>query len=690
MASIAKIGIKPTITQQLPDFVVDDHPIFVAFMEAYFEFVERENAPMRMIRTMKDFIDSDEMLGSFITSFYEEMKGLPSGIIADKQLLAKHIYELYAAKGTAKSYELLFRLMFGESCSVYLPSDDMIRVSGGTWTRSIVIRTTVLSGNPFGFIGNKINQYTDGVITATAVVEDVKLVNNESIGYYDLYLAPTSILGKFSLSSEISGTGGSLRIVNSPKVSAFKSRGSSYHPGQTVSIIGSDGQGCVIEVDTVSTGGIDGVFILNGGTGYTVGDILPVVGNGSGAILKVSKVSGGVITEVKVWNKGQGYSEQPKITSNGLIIPYGFGIGSVTKTTVRNPGFGYTSRPLGYIDTNVIIQTPVGEFIENESLVVLPDTIIDEHTFSVLLEDGSTILSESSEDTAIVLTIYDIQPNYATIGGVMEDIGFLLEDGSGFIVDENNEFLELELSTFPVTARTIVGATSGARTRIIFASSADFEMELVPITELSGRYKNANSKISESGKRIQDSDYYQDFSYVIRSGLSIDKYRNAVAQLLHPVGTKMFGAIDIESRVSFAIKTVGALSNAIRQILFLRIPIQMTVAEHLVTVKWATTAEMGSTHTLEWLDTFKFSLGSQAAGVIGTHDTQKFYRPEVIDNGYINNTSSSVFDQLTFDAIYQYSIDPDATGDYRSLPDGYATNTNTKTRYTWDSIITKS
>jgi hypothetical protein len=45
---------------------------------------------------------------------------------------------------------------------------------------------------------------------------------------------------------------------------------------------------------------------------------------------------------------------------------------------------------------------------------------------------------------------------------------------------------------------------------------------------------------------LQDRDYYQSFSYVIRSTISIDNYRKAIKDLVHPSGMKLFGGLMLE------------------------------------------------------------------------------------------------------------------------------------------------
>ena len=62
-----------------------------------------------------------------------------------------------------------------------------------------------------------------------------------------------------------------------------------------------------------------------------------------------------------------------------------------------------------------------------------------------------------------------------------------------------------------------------------------------------GGYLNADGFVSESSKKIQDSRFYQDFSYVVQVGQSIDQYKDAVKKLLHPIGLALFGEVQIQT-----------------------------------------------------------------------------------------------------------------------------------------------
>ena len=60
------------------------------------------------------------------------------------------------------------------------------------------------------------------------------------------------------------------------------------------------------------------------------------------------------------------------------------------------------------------------------------------------------------------------------------------------------------------------------------------------VFEYPGRYINDDGKLS-SYNFLEDRDYYQEFSYVVRVDESIENYRKAIKDLTHPAGTKMFG-----------------------------------------------------------------------------------------------------------------------------------------------------
>ncbi len=68
------------------------------------------------------------------------------------------------------------------------------------------------------------------------------------------------------------------------------------------------------------------------------------------------------------------------------------------------------------------------------------------------------------------------------------------------------------------------------------------------------KWTGDDGKISHL-KKIQDSRYYQSFSYVIKTGQTIDNWNDAVKKLLHPAGFAFFGEVVIFTNASGKIGT---------------------------------------------------------------------------------------------------------------------------------------
>lgn len=62
------------------------------------------------------------------------------------------------------------------------------------------------------------------------------------------------------------------------------------------------------------------------------------------------------------------------------------------------------------------------------------------------------------------------------------------------------------------------------------------------VTNYSGYFSGNRGKLS-SNKKIQDGHYYQDFSYELKSEISLDTYFEVLKNLVHPSGLKMFGSV---------------------------------------------------------------------------------------------------------------------------------------------------
>lgn len=91
------------------------------------------------------------------------------------------------------------------------------------------------------------------------------------------------------------------------------------------------------------------------------------------------------------------------------------------------------------------------------------------------------------------------------------------------------------INYFNTVTVSFISETGDLSSAVVFASPT-------AVTRYPGFYINNSGKLS-STKRIQDGNYYQDFSYVLKTAVSLDTYFGVLKELVHPAGTRMFGSI---------------------------------------------------------------------------------------------------------------------------------------------------
>src|SRR5579859_2646066 len=135
--------INQLIPGQLPQYVKENYPTFIAFLQAYYTWLEQPGNILDGVANVLNDRDIDKTVDDFISYFkYEFLIDIPERILADKRKLAKHIKQFYTARGTQKSYKLLFQILYNEDVEFYLPKVDLLKTSDGKWSVDTIIRST--------------------------------------------------------------------------------------------------------------------------------------------------------------------------------------------------------------------------------------------------------------------------------------------------------------------------------------------------------------------------------------------------------------------------------------------------------------------------------------------------------------------------------------------------------------------
>jgi hypothetical protein len=268
--------ISPFVENQFPSFYQEEGPQFIAFAKAYFEWMESANNVINQARKLPDYRDIDTTVDEFILQFKEKyLKNIQFDTATNKQLLIKNSLDLYRSKGTERSIDLFFKLVYGTSAEVRYPADNILRVSDGIWERPEYLEITHSRFN-VDYVGKQIV----GAISGAKAFVEKFIRRRTSAGYVDL-LYISGRQGEFN-NGELIGLNVNnnpifdrtkrAKLIGSVKRVILQDRSRDFRVGDIVTFSGTtNGLGGIARVESVSeaTGIVDFIFI-DGGYGYTL------------------------------------------------------------------------------------------------------------------------------------------------------------------------------------------------------------------------------------------------------------------------------------------------------------------------------------------------------------------------------------------------------------------------------------
>jgi hypothetical protein len=176
---IEDLKVKLLIKKQVPQFVLDEHPKFVSFLEAYYDFLDSTSNVVG--KKLLNVSDVDQSLEDFEEQFFNSFLPLiPKNTQINKELIIKNILPLFLSKGSEKSYRLLFRLLFDENIDVEYPGRNVLRASDGRWQKENILRVEKTVFSEYVSDGESLEYYLPYIMNSSDVivyVDDV-LVNN--------------------------------------------------------------------------------------------------------------------------------------------------------------------------------------------------------------------------------------------------------------------------------------------------------------------------------------------------------------------------------------------------------------------------------------------------------------------------------------------------------------------------------
>lgn len=249
------------------------------------------------------------------------------------------------------------------------------------------------------------------------------------------------------------------------------------------------------------------VSVIDPGIGYTNAAIVTFTGGGgSGAVANVVTFGNGVISHIEMANCGGGFTSAPAVSANvgtgaNLVAVLG-GIGFMSGIHLN----GITSGARGLLtDVSPLANVNLLNLYPHEPISMANNAIINA---SATFANG----------TLVEVEVIDSGFGYA----------------NGVVATLHNIDREASNAT-----AIVVNEQQGVRV---------------------GSYISTNGFISGT-KFIHDGEYYQIYSYEIRSRVPFRQYEQGILNLLHTAGTKLFGKLRIATELDETIVVAEANNN---------------------------------------------------------------------------------------------------------------------------------
>jgi hypothetical protein len=392
------------VNRQVPDFVRDEYPLFVTFLEAYYEFLETKqgtklNDLTQKSKDLRYISDVDESIVDFENNFFNTYATLlPKDVQVDKAFLIKNVLPLYLAKGNEKSFKLLFRMLFNDEVDIILPKNAVLRVSDGKWTVDNILKVednirtvSIANGTQTYFrtaqeVGQgEVDVYVDGVLKTFGNTNDYLLFKDDryvifnsapaansvvEVYYSDfdpIFLNPTYsggllITGLTSGATAIIEKAGRRIISDGTNLGApfeifinSKTLTGNFINGEVLQALAVDPDGIeagilTLQLDTFSI--VNRINVVNKGASYNIGDPVIVTGGGasSDATAVVSDTVSGIIDSITLTNGGAGFALSGNVLVNGVFT----GNLEILLNGIDTTGVANSTSNTFYVNTDLI------------------------------------------------------------------------------------------------------------------------------------------------------------------------------------------------------------------------------------------------------------------------------------------------------------------------------------------------
>lgn len=451
----------------------------------------------------------------FISQFKTQLdiNGILTDLVPYNTRYLKHIKEIYSTKGSEQALLFLLRAVYQAEASVTYPNENILRTSDGQWSQETFMTISLYSGTMPSYLIDAIYlESPNSNATAQRItVTHYNIIDDSTVRVY--YRTNANIVPESGQYVHIANPDTGLTtfrgtVIRSPAAITVVSGGANWRVGQAIRFPGVV-KDTVARVAVVSDlGAIVSLEIVEYGLGHTEFQTVTV-------------------SPYKNKPIGVAYDVWPQLITNNIdhsgtgTIAY-----SVSSTTVTGTGTSFTT------------QLEAGSLIygQDREYVGVVETI-ESNTSLTLVDNAPSTITSTSFRFTTTTTKYTITINDAELVASDRMVG---KKGSTYVY------------VAPVTHVPYIRVEStGLSVSEWFESRATVQFEYGTTTTLKGEFLSDRGILSNRSIVIQDSYYYQQFSYVIESDVN-QKVYSGLAAAVHPAGLKMFTKFALSTSIAIA------------------------------------------------------------------------------------------------------------------------------------------
>ena len=261
----------------------------------------------------------------------------------------------------------------------------------------------------------------------------------------------------------------------------------------------------IVQENSTGSGDITDVRMISSGGGYTTLPTATISGDRFISLEPATSNISAPFSRIELEQGGRLLSDVAFDGADGTVIPYGENIGKATSLNIIEHGINFTSAPTLAFPKYAILKT-------------VSSAITEDETFT------------------------------SNVSGA-----------TGTVVSYSNPLLKYTATTSELEVGDTVTFSGGTTAIVVKSSNLTATTTINTRIQTIGRYIAQDGHLSELTKKIQDSLYYQDFSYVVKVSESISKWRDSIKKATHPTGFYVTGEVNIATQLDAQVKQpVGA------------------------------------------------------------------------------------------------------------------------------------